>query len=97
LGQNIWAVQEVLQIALQQFFQALRIKEDSVLFLILDDPLVQKTGKKMPGCAWHQGIFKRLMSLVTSGVNTKPFELAGIVATERCGGLELSVRLPGNR
>jgi len=54
LGQNVWTVQEVTQIALQQFFQTLRIKSQSVLFLIIDDTLVPKTGKKIPGCAWHK-------------------------------------------
>ena len=54
LGKNVWAMEEVTQIALHQFFHRLRIKENSVLFLIMDDTLTKKTGKKMPGCAWHQ-------------------------------------------
>ena len=54
LGQNIWATEEVLQIALEQFFCTLRIRSRSVLFLIIDDTLVRKTGKKIPGCAWHK-------------------------------------------
>ena len=54
LGQNIWAMEEIAQIALSQFFHHLRIKADSVLFLIVDDTVAQKTGKKMPGCAWHK-------------------------------------------
>jgi len=36
-----------------------RIKTHSVLFLIVDDTVTQKTGKKMPGCAWHkEGAYK---------------------------------------
>ncbi len=54
LGQNVWTVEEVMQTALDRFFSTLRIKAQSVLFLIIDDTLVQKTGKKIPGCAWHK-------------------------------------------
>ena len=54
LGKNAWALEEVLEIALQQFFYTLRIKAHSVLFLLVDDTLVEKTGKKIPGCAWHK-------------------------------------------
>jgi hypothetical protein len=54
LGKNVWAVEEVAEIALQQFFHALRIKANEVLFCIVDDTIVQKTGKKIPGCAWHK-------------------------------------------
>jgi len=54
LGQNIWAVEEVVQTALDQFFHTLQIKAQSVLFLIIDDTLVQKTGKKIPGCGWYK-------------------------------------------
>jgi hypothetical protein len=54
LGQNVWAVEEVAETALEQFFYTLRIKAHSVLFLIVDDTIVQKSGKKIPGCAWHR-------------------------------------------
>ncbi len=54
LGQNVWEVEEVIETALFQFFSTLRIKAESVLFLIIDDTLVQKTGKTIPGCAWHK-------------------------------------------
>jgi hypothetical protein len=54
LGQNIWAVEEIAQIALSQFFHHLQIKAHSVLFLIVDDTIAKKTGTKMPGCAWHK-------------------------------------------
>jgi hypothetical protein len=54
LGQNVWAMEEIAQIALSQFFHHLQIKAHSVLFLIVDDTLAKKTGKKMPGCAWHK-------------------------------------------
>jgi len=54
LGQNIWALEEVAQIALEQFFDTLRIKTHSILFLIIDDTIAQKSGKKIPGCSWYK-------------------------------------------
>jgi Transposase DDE domain len=59
LGQNVWAMEEIAQIALSQFFHHLRIKTHSALFVIVDDTIAQKTGRKMPGCAWHkEGAYK---------------------------------------
>jgi DDE superfamily endonuclease len=54
LGQNVWSMEEVAETALEQFFHTLRIKAHSVLFLIVDDTITQKSGKKIPGCAWHR-------------------------------------------
>jgi SRSO17 transposase len=54
LGKNSWALDEVLATALHQFFHTLKIKARSVAFLLLDDTLIQKTGKKIPGCGWHK-------------------------------------------
>jgi len=54
LGENHWAVEQVTATALDQFFQGLRITARDVLFLIVDDTLVKKTGKKIPGCGWHK-------------------------------------------
>ncbi|KAF0118942.1 MAG: transposase IS4 [bacterium] len=54
LGNNVWAMEEVAETALYQFFHTLRIKAHSVLFLVVDDTLAEKTGKKIPGCAWHR-------------------------------------------
>jgi len=54
LGQNVWALEEVAETALEQFFHTLRIKAHSVLFLIVDDTIIQKSGQKIPGCAWHR-------------------------------------------
>ena len=54
LGQNVWALEEVAETALEQFFHRLRIKAHSVLFVIVDDTIIQKSGKKIPGCAWHR-------------------------------------------
>jgi hypothetical protein len=54
LGESVWTVEEVTEIALAQFFQMLRITARDVLFLIVDDSLVKKTGKKIPGCGWHK-------------------------------------------
>ncbi len=54
LGENVWAVEDVIDTALDRFFSSLRIKAQSVLFLIIDDTLVHKTGTTIPGCAWHK-------------------------------------------
>jgi hypothetical protein len=54
LGQNVWALEEVVETTLEQFFHTLHIKAYSVLFLIVDDTIIRKTGKKIPGCAWHR-------------------------------------------
>ncbi len=54
LGENRWTVEEVTETALHQFFETLRITVRDVLFLIVDDTLAKKTGKKIPGCGWHK-------------------------------------------
>lgn len=54
LGKNSWALDEVLATALQKFFHTLKIQVRSVVFLLLDDTIIQKTGKKIPGCGWHK-------------------------------------------
>ena len=55
LGESVWTVEEVAETALHQFFQTLQITARDVLFLIVDDSLVKKTGKKIPGCGWPSG------------------------------------------
>ncbi len=54
LGQNVWSMEELANTALEQFFHTLRIKAHSVLFLIVDDTIIHKSGQKIPGCAWHR-------------------------------------------
>jgi DDE superfamily endonuclease len=54
LGKNSWAMDEVLATALHQFFHTLKIKARSAVFLLLDDTIIKKTGKKIPGCAWYK-------------------------------------------
>jgi len=54
LGENVWAMEEVAEVALSQFFHHFRIKAHSVLFIIVDDTIAKKTGKKIPGCSWHK-------------------------------------------
>jgi len=54
LGKNAWAGDEVLALALQKFFQALKIEAHSIVFLLLDDTIIKKTGKKIPGCGWYK-------------------------------------------
>jgi len=43
-------MEEVAETTLYQFFHTLRIKAHSVLFLVVDDTLAEKTGKKIPAC-----------------------------------------------
>jgi len=54
LGENRWSAQEVTRTALLEFFQTLRITVRDVVFLIVDDTLAKKSGKKIPGCGWHK-------------------------------------------
>ena len=54
LGENLWTAEKVTETALYQFFRTLGITARDVLFLIVDDTLVKKTGKKIPGCGWHK-------------------------------------------
>jgi len=54
LGKNVWTMDEVLATALQKFFETLKIKARSLVFLLLDDTLLPKTGKKIPGCSWYK-------------------------------------------
>ena len=53
LGENVWAVDEISH-CLTSVLPVLRIKAGSVLFLIVNDTIGKKTGKKMAGCAWHK-------------------------------------------
>jgi len=54
LGKNVWAKEQLVEIALGRFFDTLRIKARCVVFLIIDDTIAQKSGKKIPGCSWHR-------------------------------------------
>lgn len=54
LGENRWSAQEVTRTALLEFFQTLRITVRDVVFVIVDDTLAKKSGKKIPGCGWHK-------------------------------------------
>ncbi len=54
LGKNTWAKEQLVEIALRRFFDTLRIKARCVVFLIIDDTIAQKSGKKIPGCSWHK-------------------------------------------
>lgn len=54
LGESCWTAQELAQITVERFFRALRIKARSILFFIVDDTIIKKTGKKIPGCAWYK-------------------------------------------
>jgi len=54
LGENRWSAEKVTETALLEFFQTLRITVRDVVFLIVDDTLAQKSGRKIPGCGWHK-------------------------------------------
>lgn len=54
LGQNRWAIEEVAERSLERFFHILGITTQSVLFYIIDDTLIHKTGNHIPGCGWHK-------------------------------------------
>jgi hypothetical protein len=54
LGKNTLAKEHLAEISLGQFFDTLRIRARSVVFLIIDDTITQKSGKRIPGCSWHK-------------------------------------------
>ncbi|MFQ6094403.1 MAG: hypothetical protein ACE5OR_17310 [bacterium] len=54
LGKNTWTQDRLVEIALGRFFKTLRIKARCVVFLIIDDTIAKKSGKKIPGCSWHE-------------------------------------------
>jgi hypothetical protein len=49
LADYIWDHEKLVRTAVDRFFYTLKIKPGSVLFLLVDDTLAQKTGKKIPG------------------------------------------------
>ena len=63
LGKNPWEVDEVMDLAIQRFFKTLHIKVRSPLFLLLDDTIHEKTGKKIPGCAWYKDHARNMASV----------------------------------
>lgn len=72
LGKNLWEAEELVSSSLKHFFSSLHIHSRSVLFLILDDTIARKTGKKIPhpeGARVGIKIIPRiwLMSLVING------------------------------
>jgi hypothetical protein len=54
LGKNRWDVDELVNSSLKHFFSFFPIHTRSVVFLIMDDTIIRKSGKKIPGCAWHK-------------------------------------------
>lgn len=63
LGKNRWEVDEVVTSSLKQFFSSLHINTRSVVFLILDDTITRKSGKKIPGCAWYKDHSQNMASV----------------------------------
>ena len=54
LGKNLWDADELVNSSLKHFFSSLHIHTRSVVFLILDDTIARKSGKKIPECAWYK-------------------------------------------
>ena len=54
LASYVWDQDQLVRTAVEHFFSTLKIKTGSVLFLLVDDTLAQKTGKKIAGCGWHK-------------------------------------------
>jgi hypothetical protein len=54
LADYVWDQEELVGMAVERFFKILKIKANSILFLVVDDTLSEKTGKKIPGCGWHK-------------------------------------------
>ncbi len=63
LGKNVWSASAVAETAWVRFFRTLRIQEGSLLFVILDDTIVSKTGKKIPGCTWYKDHAQNMASV----------------------------------
>jgi len=63
LGKNAWAMDEVLAMAIHKFFHTLKIQARSVVFLLLDDTIIKKTGKRIPGCAWYKDYAQNLANV----------------------------------
>ena len=63
LGKNAWAMDQVFATALHKFFHTLKIQARSVVFLLLDDTIIKKTGKKIPGCAWYKDHAQNLANI----------------------------------
>jgi len=54
LGKSPWPKEQLVEIAVGRFFDTLRIKAHCVVFLMIDDTIAKKSGKKIPGCSWHK-------------------------------------------
>lgn len=54
LGKNSWDGEELVNSSLTHFFSSLHIHSRSVVFFILDDTMVRKSGRKIPGCTWYK-------------------------------------------
>ena len=104
LGEYRWTVEEVTETALHQFFQRLRITVRDVLFLIVDDTLAKKTGKKIPGCGWHKDHAQNMANVfghqwVVSALLYKDFllplwaKLYHPKGTRGCGPFETKIAL----
>ena len=104
LGKSVWAIDEVAETALYQFFHKLQITVDDVVFLIVDDTLLKKTGKKIPGCGWHKDHAQNMANVfghqwVVSALLYKDFllplwaKLYHPKGTRGCGPFETKIAL----
>ena len=105
LGEYRWTVEEVTETALHQFFQRLQITVRDVLFLIVDDTLLKKTGKRIPGCGWHKDHAQNMANVfghqwVVSALLYKDFllplwaKLYHPKGTRGCGPFQTKITLP---
>jgi hypothetical protein len=97
-------VEEVTETALHQFFQRLQVTIGDVLFLIVDDTLLKKTGKRIPGCGWHKDHAQNMANVfghqwVVSALLHKDFllplwaKLYHPKGTRGCGPFETKIAL----
>ena len=104
LGNSVWAIDEVTETALYQFFHKLRITVGDVVFVIVDDTLLKKTGKKIPGCGWHKDHAQNMANVfghqwVVSALLYKDFllplwaKLYHPKGTRGCGAFETKIAL----
>ena len=104
LGDNVWSIEEVTQTALYQFFDKLRITVRDVLFLIVDDTIAKKSGKRIPGCGWHKDHSQNMANVfghqwVVSALLYKDFllplwaKLYHPKGTKGCGRFETKIAL----
>jgi hypothetical protein len=107
LASYVWDQDQLVRTAVEHFFRTLKIKTGSVLFLLVDDTLAQKTGKKIAGCGWHKDHANQLANVfghqwVLSALLYKDFlfplwaKLYHPKSTKGCGRFQTKVAMVKN-